>query len=77
MCVLVSLCILSLIEGTFISPSDVKDRDVCVCWRAFAFLSLIGGTFISPSDVKDRERYLVNGCLAMDGEAVVSHLENH
>ena len=44
---------------------------------SLCILSLIWGTFISPSDVKDRECYLVNGCLAMDGEAVVSHLENH
>ena len=49
---------------------------MCVL-ASLCILSLIGGTFISPSDVKDRERYVVNGCLAMDGEAVVSHLENH
>lgn len=45
--------------------------------ESLCILSLILGNFISPSDMKDRERYLDNGYLAMDGEAVVSHPENH
>lgn len=62
--------------GMCVSPCTREHFCVCVL-GSLCILSLIWGTFISPSDVKDRERYLDNGCLAMDGEAVVSHLENH